>query len=318
MTSLVLVPCEGGRPMNGALSALQAVQPLGPIIVFACGNGAERAAGELALMPQVERVLTLDTADLPRAEAMVPLLIEQRSRLGCTHIVAAACAWTRGVLPRAAAVLDVMALSDVVKIEDGTTFVRPVHAGSTLLTLRSQEPLQIFTVRSSAFEAPQPRDGPSAPVEAVLLRPTNERSAALLERNHAQQDDTVELIGARVVVSGGRGMGSAEGFERLRALASVLGAAVGASRAAVDAGYATADAQVGQTGKSVAPELYIAMGISGAVQHLAGMKDSKVIVAVNKDPQAPIFELADYGLVADLFEVLPQLRESIAALPPRA
>jgi electron transfer flavoprotein alpha subunit len=247
---------------------------------------------------------------------MAPFLVEQRAQLGCTHIVAAGNAWTRSVLPRVAALLDVMALSEVVTIEDRTTYVRPVHAGSALMTLRLEDPVQILTVRSSAFEAPHAHARAPAPVQAVVLRSTNERSASLLERRPSRQDGDIELVGARIVVSGGRGMGSAEGFERLRALARVLGAALGASRAAVDAGFAAADAQVGQTGKCVAPDLYIAIGISGAVQHWAGMKDSKVIVAINKDPEAPIFQFADYGLVADLFEVLPMLQQSIAALPP--
>lgn len=317
MTALVLIQCEGGRPVNGALSALTAAQAIGPIIVLACGSGAEQAAHELALMPQVERVLALTVDNPTRAETMAPFLIEQRSRLGCTHIVAAANAWTRGVLARTAASLDVMALSEVVKIEDANTFVRPVHAGSALMTLRSEESAHILTIRSSAFAAPQPREGAPAPVEALVLQPGDERSATLLERHQPQQDDAVELIGARVVVSGGRGTGSVEGFEKLRSLANTLGAALGASRAAVDAGFAAPDAQVGQTGKSVAPELYIALGISGAVQHWAGMKDSKVIVAINKDPEAAIFQFADYGLVADLFDVLPELQRSIAALPPK-
>ena len=318
MTSLVVVQCEAGRPVNGSLSALRAVQPLGAMVVLACGEGADRAAEELALMPQVERVLTLSVAHLPRPESMAPFLVEQRAQLGCSHVVAAANTWTRAVLPRVAALLDVMALSEVVKIEDDTTYVRPVHAGSALMTLRLQDPVQILTVRSSAFEAAQPCAQRPASVQAVFLQSTNDRSASLLERRQSQHDGDVELIGARVVLSGGRGMGSAEGFERLRTLARVLGAALGASRAAVDAGFAAADSQVGQTGKSVAPELYIAMGISGAVQHWAGMKDSKVIVAINKDPEAPIFQFADYGLVADLFEVLPVLQQCIAALPPRA
>jgi electron transfer flavoprotein alpha subunit len=316
MTSLVLIQCEGGRPVNGALAALKAVQPLGAIVVLACGDGAGRAADELALMPQVARVLTLDAVNPPRAETMAPLLVELRSRLEFTHLVAAANAWARSVLPRFAALMDVMALSEVVKIVDDHTYVRPVHAGSALMTLSLQDPVQVLTVRSSAFEAPQSGDGPPAAVEPLDVPSTGGRTASLVERSQ-QQGDAVELIGARVVISGGRGTGSAEGFERLRPLANALGAAVGASRAAVDAGYAPADAQVGQTGKSVAPELYIAVGISGAVQHWAGMKDSKVIVAINKDPDAPIFQFADYGLVGDLFEVLPQLQEAIAALPPR-
>jgi len=308
MTSLVLVQCEGARPVSGALSALQAAQPLGPIVVLACGDGAEHAARQLALMPGVERVLTLDATNPPRAEAMAPLVIAQQSRLGCTHIVAAAGAWTRSVLPRVAACLNVMALSEVIRIVDQQTFVRPVHAGSALMTLRSQDSPHVLTVRSSAFESPSPGDGPAVTVEALALPAATERSATFLERSQ-QRNDSIELVGARVVVSGGRGTGSPEGYARLRPLANALGAALGASRAAVDAGYAT--------GKSVAPELYIAVGISGAVQHWAGMKDAKVIVAINKDPQAPIFEFADYGLVADLFDVLPELQEAISSLPPR-
>jgi electron transfer flavoprotein alpha subunit len=316
MTTLVLIQCEQGRPVNGALAALTAVQPLGEIVALACGDGATQAASELASMPQVIRVLALDV-ELPRAEVMAPLLIKQQSLLGCTHIIAAANSWTRGVLPRAAALVDVMALTEVIKIIDDKTYLRPVHAGAALMTLCSDQAVQIVTIRSSIFAAPKPRDGAAAPVETLSLEQSDARSSALLERTQPQQNGAVELLGARVVVSGGRGTGSIEGYERLRPLANLLGAALGASRAAVDAGFAPADQQVGQTGKSVAPDLYIAMGISGAVQHLAGMKDSKVIVAINKDPEAPIFEFADYGLVADLMEVLPQLQAEIAALPPR-
>ena len=317
MTTLVLIQCEEGRPVNGTLAALTAVQPLGDIVVLACGSRAARAANELALMPQVTRVLTLDTNELPRAEAMAPFLIKQQSQLGCTHVIAAANSWTRGVLARAAALLDVMALSEVIKIIDDKTYQRPVHAGAALMTLRSDQPVQLLTIRSSAFAVPKPRDGAPVAIETIALESSDIRSSSLLERTPPQQDGAVELLGARVVVSGGRGTGSAEGYERLRPLANLLGAALGASRAAVDAGFAPADQQVGQTGKSVAPDLYIAMGISGAVQHLAGMKDSKVVVAINKDPEAPIFEFADYGLIADLMEVLPQLQSEIAALSPR-
>lgn len=318
MKSLVLVQCEEGRPVNGALCALQAVQAFGPMILVVCGNQAEHASGELASMTQVERVLSVDAADLPRAESMAPLLVEQQSRLGCTHIVATAGAWSRGVLSRAAAILDVMAISEVVKIEDEKTYVRPVHGGSALMTLRSEEPVQVLSVRGSAYHSASSGSGRAAPIERIIMPPMNVRSASSLGRSPSKPDGAVELIGARVVIAGGRGMGSAEGFNQLQPLAKLLGAAIGASRAAVDAGFAAADAQVGQSGKSVAPELYIAMGISGAVQHWAGMKDAKVIVAINRDAQAPIFEFADYGLVADVFEALPQLQESIAALPPRA
>jgi electron transfer flavoprotein alpha subunit len=317
MTTLVLVQCEAGKPVNGALAALTAVQSLGDIVVLACGSGAVVAANELALMPQVIRVLALDATEQPRAEIMAPLLIKQQQLFSCTHIVAAANAWTRGVLPRAAALLDVMALTEVINIVDEKTCQRPVHAGAALMTLRSDQAVQIMTIRSSVFAAPKPYAAVAAPIEMISLESSDARSSCLLERTQPQHNGAVELVGARVVVSGGRGTGSIEGYERLRPLANLLGAALGASRAAVDAGFAPADQQVGQTGKSVAPDLYIAMGISGAVQHLAGMKDSKVIVAINKDPEAPIFEFADYGLVADLMEVLPQLQAEIAALPPR-
>lgn len=317
MKSLVLVPCAGGKPVSGALSAVTAAQPLGAMAVAVCGDGAASAVEGITRLPQVQRVIAVETMDFPAAETMAPFLLEQRSRLGCTHIVAAASAWTRNVLPRAAALLDVMALTEVVQIVDERTYVRPVHTGSALMTLRVDEPVHVITLRSSAFEVPQPGGGPPASIEQVPLTMSQDRSAAVLERSQPAGGDAVELIGARVVVAGGRGTGSAEGFACLRPLAAMLGAAVGASRAAVDAGYATADQQVGQSGKAVAPELYIAVGISGAVQHWVGMKDAKVIVAINKDRDAPIFQFADYGLVGDLFEVLPRLQECIAALPPR-
>jgi electron transfer flavoprotein alpha subunit len=316
MTTLVLVQCEAGKPVNGALAALTAVQSFGDIVVLACGSGAVVAANELALMPQVIRVLALDATEQPRAEIMAPFVIKQLQLFSCTHIVAAANAWTRGVLPRAAALLDVMALTEVINIIDEKTCQRPVHAGAALMTLRSDQAVQVMTIRSSVFAAPKPHAA-AAPIEMITVDSSDARSSCLLERTQPEHNGAVELVGARVVVSGGRGTGSIEGYERLRPLANLLGAALGASRAAVDAGFAPADQQVGQTGKSVAPDLYIAMGISGAVQHLAGMKDSKVIVAINKDPEAPIFEFADYGLVAELQEVLPQLQAAIAALPPR-
>lgn len=317
MKTLVLVPCAGGKPASGALSAVTAAQPLGAMVLMVCGSGAAVAAEALVRLPQVAKVIAVECAELPAAETMVPFLLEQRARLGCTHVFTMSGAWARGVMPRAAAVLDVMGLTEVVRVVDERTYMRPVHAGAALMTLRVDEPVHLITVRSSAFELPQPGDGACAPIEQVPLAVSAERSASVLERHQPADDGTIELIGARVVVSGGRGMGSAEGFARLRPLAAALGAALGASRAAVDAGYAAADQQVGQSGKSVAPELYIAVGISGAIQHWVGMKDSKVIVAINKDPDAPIFQFADYGLVGDLFELLPALQARIAALPPR-
>jgi electron transfer flavoprotein alpha subunit len=241
-------------------------------------------------------------------EALAPLLAEAVRWTSATHLVAAASPLTRSTLPRVCALLDVMQLSEVVRIESPDTFVRPLYAGSALATVKSSDPVKIVTVRISAFPAaPQSQD--AAPIESIDLAfgsATTKRLAT-----HVKDTGDVDLADARVVVSGGRGMGSAAQYELLQPLASKLGAALGASRAAVDAGYASPERQVGQTGRIVAPDLYLAFGISGAVQHLAGMKDSRKIIAVNKDPEAPIFQVADYGLVADLFEVLPTLERSL-------
>lgn len=316
MTSLVLLECENGIWAGGATSAVAAAQALGPIVVLASGSGLQEAALQMARLPGVQQVLIAPGEDdvALRAEALAPLVVAQCRRLACTQILAAAGAHARAVLPRVAALMGVMAFSDVVRIVDAQRFVRPVHAGAALMTVQSRDAVRIFSVRPSAFAQPRPADGTAAPVE-VLAAPVatvGAPSATRVERRLPSGDAGVELIGARVVVSGGRGVGSAEGFDRLRPLARALGAAVGASRAAVDAGYAAADAQVGQTGKSVAPDLYLALGISGAVQHWAGMKDSKMIVGVNKDPEAPIFQFADVGLVADLFDVVPVLEAALA------
>jgi electron transfer flavoprotein alpha subunit len=312
---LVLVECEGGAPATGALCAVTAAQPLGAMHLVAHGDGALHAAGSFARLPGVARVIVATGPDgaALAAESLAASVAQLVRDAPCTHVLASAGASARALLPRAAALLGVMAFSEVIRVVDLNTCVRPVHAGSALMTVQSNEPVHVFSIRASSFKPAEP-DG-SAPVAPVHTHIIHDSGAPAAKRVARQRPDTdaVELVGARVVVSGGRGVGSAEGFTKLKPLAKQLGAAVGASRAAVDAGYAAADSQVGQTGKSVAPDLYIALGISGAVQHWAGMKDSKVIVAVNKDPEAPIFQFADYYMVGDLFEVLPALEQAISA-----
>lgn len=315
MNPLVLVECEDGVAVNGALSAVIAAQALAPVTLLAWGDGAAHAAQTLARIPGVVRVFVAtpdgESADPPRCEELAATLVSLVDQLAVTHLLMTAGAAARAILPRVAALRGVMAVSDVVRIVDDRTVVRPVHAGAGLVTVQSADPLQVFSIRASAVTSDPLAAGVQvAPIESLSMQACGAR-ASRVDRKRPGQDAGVDLIGARVVVSGGRGVGSSEGFDRLRPLASALGAAVGASRAAVDAGYAPPDAQVGQTGKSVAPDLYVAFGISGAVQHWAGMKDSKVIVAVNKDSEAPIFQFADYGVVGDLFEVLPQLQAAL-------
>lgn len=279
----------------------------GEVHVLVAGSGAAVVAAQAAAVQGVARVLHADAPHYKDAlaEEVAPLV--QEVAPGYTHILAAATSMGKDVLPRVAALLDMQQVSEITAVVSPDTFVRPVYAGNALETVQSLDRIKVVTVRATAFA--RAGDGGNAPVEAVAPRaPVGVSRFVALQGSDSARP---ELTSARVVVSGGRGLGSAENFALVEALADKLGAAVGASRAAVDAGYVPNDYQVGQTGKVVAPELYIAVGISGAIQHLAGMKESKVIVAINKDENAPIFEIADYGLVGDLFQIVPELEAAL-------
>jgi len=310
MAVLVLAEHDNRSLRKASLCALGAASKLGgEIHVLVAGYGCAQAAAAVAQVPGVAKVLHADGPALAEglAENLAPL-VAQLGR-GCTHLVAAATSHGKNVMPRAAALLDAQAVTDVVAIESADTFVRPIYAGNALATVQCADPVKVLTVRTTAFEA-VPATGGAAPVESVAA-PADAGLSAFVRRE-AAKSERPELTSARVVVSGGRGLASGENFKRvLEPLADALGAAMGASRAAVDAGFVPNDWQVGQTGKIVAPELYVAVGISGAIQHLAGMKDSRVIVAINKDEEAPIFQVADYGVVGDLFKIVPELVEEL-------
>ena len=304
MAVLLLAEVANGQLATDSVSkALSAVAPLGEVHVLVAGQGGDAAAAEAATLDGVSKVLFAGDHGFCHtlAEPVADLIVSLAD--GYSHIAAAATTDAKNVLPRVAALLDVMVISDVSRIVDGDTFERPVYAGNAIQTVKSADATKVFTIRTATFEGVGA--GGSAPVDAV----DTAASAGLSEwvEDKVQESDRPELTSAKVIVSGGRGVGSEENFAIIEKLADKLGAAVGASRAAVDSGYAPNDWQVGQTGKVVAPDLYIAVGISGAIQHLAGMKDSKVIVAINKDEEAPIFQVADYGLVADLFDAVPEL-----------
>ncbi|MBD3765734.1 MAG: electron transfer flavoprotein subunit alpha/FixB family protein [Rhodobacterales bacterium] len=298
---------DGQLALDAVAKALTAVAPLGAVDVLVAGAGAEAAAAQAATLAGVARVRHAPDHALCHglAEPTAALVVALAG--GYSHIAAASTAFAKNLLPRVAALLDVMVLSDVTRVVDADTFERPIYAGNAIQTVRSADPVKVFTVRTAAFAAAAM--GGAAPVETLAAQDLPAPSAWVEDRVAAS--DRPELTSAGVVVSGGRGVGSRESFALIESLADKLGAAVGASRAAVDSGYAPNDWQVGQTGKVVAPQLYVAVGISGAIQHLAGMKDSKVIVAINKDEEAPIFQVADYGLVADLFTAVPELIEKL-------
>jgi len=308
MSILVLADLHEGQLAGATAHVVAAAQAIGgDIDVLVAGEGVQAAADAAAKLDGVRKVRVADNAVYAHqlAEPMGALLVELAGDY--THVLASASTTGKNVLPRLAAMKDVSQLSDVIGVESADTFLRPIYAGNAIATVKSDDALKVITVRTTAFDAVG--QGGSAAVEAVAFAADNSQSSFVKEE--LAQSDRPELGGAKVVISGGRGMGNGENFKLLDGIADKLGAAIGASRAAVDAGFVPNDMQVGQTGKIVAPELYIAVGISGAIQHLAGMKDSKVIVAINKDDEAPIFQVADYGLVGDLFEILPELESKL-------
>ena len=287
--------------------ALTAVMSLGPVTVLVAGPDATAAAAEAATLDGVAKVLLAEDAAYAHglAEPTAALIVSLAGDY--EHIVAASGALSKSVLPRVAALLDVMVISEVLAVHDGSTFDRPIYAGNAIQTVRTSDAKKVMTIRTATFDAVG--KGGNAPVEKVSASVDGSLSAWVEDK--VASSDRLELTSAGIVVSGGRGVGSQADFALIEKLADKLNAAVGASRAAVDSGYAPNDWQVGQSGKVVAPDLYVAVGISGAIQHLAGMKDSKVIVAINKDEEAPIFRVADYGLVADLFTAIPELIEKL-------
>ncbi len=309
MTILVIAEHTNAALAPATLNTVAAAQKIGgDIHVLVAGANAGAAADAAAKIAGVAKVLVADNAayanQLP--ENVAPLVAELGKNY--SHILAAATSNGKNILPRVAAALDVDQISEIIAVESADTFKRPIYAGNAIATVQSSAAVKVITVRSTGFDAVA-AEGGSAAIEAVS-GPADAGKSAFVGEELAKSDRP-ELTAAKIVVSGGRGMGNGDNFKLLYALADKLGAAVGASRAAVDAGFVPNDMQVGQTGKIVAPQLYIAVGISGAIQHLAGMKDSKVIVAINKDEEAPIFQVADYGLVADLFEAVPELEKSV-------
>jgi electron transfer flavoprotein alpha subunit len=308
MTSLVLLEYDAGTIKQPSRSAVAAAQKLGEVHVLVAGTDSGAAVAAAAKLPGVAKVLVADAAafDHALAEPLAALLLSLAPAY--SHLLAATTAVGKNIMPRVAAVLDVQPISDIAEVIDADTFVRPIYAGNAMATVKSSDPVKVITVRAASFD-PVPADGGSAATEPVTL--ADSPSVSRFVSAELSKSERPELTAARVVISGGRGMQNGDNFKLIDPIADMLGAAVGASRAAVDAGFVPNDYQVGQTGKIVAPELYVAIGISGAIQHLAGMKDSKVIVAINKDEEAPIFQVADYGLVADLFTALPELKAEL-------
>ncbi len=309
MAVLVVAEHDNKTVKKATLHTVAAAQKLGSDIhVLVAGHQAGEAAKAAAQIAGVKKVLHADAAQLGEflAENVAALIVGIAK--GYSHILAPATSNGKNVMPRAAALLDVQQISDISAVEGADTFVRPIYAGNALATVKSKDPIKVITVRTTAFDAVGL--GNSAPVETVAA-PADAGLSAFVGRE-VSRSERPELTAAKIIVSGGRGMASGENFKKvLEPLADKLGAAMGASRAAVDAGFVPNDWQVGQTGKIVAPDLYVAVGISGAIQHLAGMKDSRVIVAINKDEEAPIFQVADFGVVGDLFQLVPSLVEEL-------
>jgi electron transfer flavoprotein alpha subunit len=308
MTALVLLDHEAGQIKQASRCAIAAAAALGDVHVLVAGHAIDDVIAAASKIAGVARVLRADAAayDKLLAEPLATLLVSLAGPY--EHLIAGATALGKNVMPRLAAMLDVQPISEIIEVVDADTFVRPIYAGNALATVKSLDAKKVITVRAANFDA-APAEGGDAPVEDVTGLET--QTISKFVSAELSRSERPELASARVVVSGGRGMQNGENFKLLNPIADGLGAAIGASRAAVDAGFVPNDYQVGQTGKIIAPELYVAIGISGAIQHLAGMKDSKIIVAINKDEEAPIFQVADYGLVADLFKALPELEAEL-------
>ncbi len=309
MSILVIAEHDNAELKPSTLHTVTAAGELGgEIHVLVAGQGSAGVAEAAAKVAGVAKVLHAEAEAYEHqlAENLAPLIVKLAGGYG--HVLAPATTFGKNVMPRAAALLDVQQISDISGIESPDTFVRPIYAGNAMATVQSTDAIKVITVRSTAFDAAA-EEGGAGTVEAVEA--TGDSGLASFLGQELTKSERPELTSARIVISGGRGMQSGDNFAMLEKIADKLGAAVGASRAAVDAGFVPNDYQVGQTGKVVAPDLYVAIGISGAIQHLAGMKDSKVIVAINKDEEAPIFQVADYGLVADLFQAVPELEQEL-------
>jgi electron transfer flavoprotein alpha subunit len=310
MAALVVAEHDNQALKPATLNALAAAKEIArdEVDVIVAGKDCRGVAEAAAQVPGVRRVLLAEDAAYEHglAENLAPLVVKIAENY--SHVLAPATTAGKNLMPRVAALLDVMQISDISAVVSPDTFVRPIYAGNALATVQSKDPIKVITVRGTAFP-PGEATGGSVPIETVAS--TGEAGLSQFVRAELSKSERPELTSARIIISGGRGMQSGDNFHLLEKVADRLGAAVGASRAAVDAGFVPNDYQVGQTGKIVAPELYIAVGISGAIQHLAGMKDSKVIVAINKDEEAPIFQIADYGLVGDLFKILPELADEL-------
>ncbi len=309
MSILVIAEHDNSSLKPATLNSVTAAQAIGDDInILVIGSNCQGAAEQAAQVAGISKVLVADNAAYGHqlAENVAPLIAEVGA--GYSHVLATATTTAKNILPRAAALMDVQAISEISAVVSADTFKRPIYAGNVIATVQSSDAIKVLTVRGTAFDA-APAEGGSAAIEAVAS--AHDAGKSEFKGEEVAKSDRPELTAAKIVVSGGRGMGNGDNFSMIYSIADKLGAGVGASRAAVDAGFVPNDMQVGQTGKIVAPDLYVAVGISGAIQHLAGMKDSKVIVAINKDEEAPIFSVADYGLVADLFTALPELDSAL-------
>lgn len=310
MTTLLIADHDNSTLSDATAKAMSAALALGePVHILVAGSDCAKVADQAAQLSGAQKVILVEDAALAHhlAEPMAALIVTLAD--GYDALLMAASTAGKNMMPRVAALLDVMQISDVMEVVDALTFKRPIYAGNAIQTVKSSDPKRVITVRTASFASADMAN--AAPIETASV--ADDPQLSKFVENRLSESDRPELQSSKIVVSGGRALGSEEKFQEvIMPVADALGAAVGASRAAVDAGYAPNDWQVGQTGKVVAPDLYVACGISGAIQHLAGMKDSKVIVAINKDEDAPIFQVADYGLVADLFEVLPKFTEEVA------